>query len=74
MSEVRTRHDIPAYMRMIADGHLVADELATSRQPLEEVNIAFEHAAARRGIRAMIEFRAGGRVGQAPTAKASSTS
>ncbi|SEH01765.1 S-(hydroxymethyl)glutathione dehydrogenase / alcohol dehydrogenase [Nonomuraea solani] len=56
MGEVRSRHDIPAYMRMVTGGHLVADELATSCWPLEEVNTAFEHAAARKGVRAMIEF------------------
>ncbi|WP_281427113.1 hypothetical protein [Nonomuraea ceibae] len=43
-------------MRMVTGGHLVADALATSCWPLEEVNAAFEQAAARNGVRAMIVF------------------
>jgi len=56
MGEVRSLHDIPAYLRMVAGGQLIADELATSRWPLDGVNEAFDHASARRGVRTMIEF------------------
>jgi S-(hydroxymethyl)glutathione dehydrogenase/alcohol dehydrogenase len=56
MGEVRTRHDIPAYLRMTASGRLSADDLATAVMPLDQVNEAFSHAAARHGIRTMIEF------------------
>ncbi|MGH3391176.1 MAG: zinc-binding dehydrogenase [Actinomadura sp.] len=56
MGEVRTLHDIPIYARMVCSGQLKADELATSNWPLEEVNAAFDHASARRGIRTMIRF------------------
>lgn len=56
MGEVRTCHDIPAYMRMVVGGQLSADELATHRWPLDAVNDAFDHASARKGIRTMIEF------------------
>jgi S-(hydroxymethyl)glutathione dehydrogenase/alcohol dehydrogenase len=56
MGEVRTRHDIPAYLQMAASGRLVTDDLATSVMPLDQVNDAFSHAAAKRGIRTMIEF------------------
>jgi S-(hydroxymethyl)glutathione dehydrogenase/alcohol dehydrogenase len=35
---------------------LVADQLATSAWPLDQINDAFDHAAARHGIRTMIEF------------------
>lgn len=56
MGEVRTRHDIPAYLQMVASGRLAADQLATSTWPLDQINDAFENAAARRGIRTMIEF------------------
>ncbi|SDI48305.1 S-(hydroxymethyl)glutathione dehydrogenase / alcohol dehydrogenase [Sinosporangium album] len=56
MGEVRSLQDIPAYIRMVISGRLVADDLATSRWPLERVNEAFGHASARRGIRTMIEL------------------
>jgi S-(hydroxymethyl)glutathione dehydrogenase / alcohol dehydrogenase len=56
MGEVRSRHDIPIYQQLVASGQMHADELATSRWPLEDVNTAFSHAAARNGIRTMIEF------------------
>jgi S-(hydroxymethyl)glutathione dehydrogenase/alcohol dehydrogenase len=56
MGEVRTHCDIPVYVRMAAAGQLVADELATARWPLNKINEAFDHARARRGIRAMIQF------------------
>ena len=56
MGEVRTRRDIPAYLRMAASGRLAADDLATAAMPLDQVNDAFSHAAARHGIRTMIEF------------------
>ncbi|MEU4234877.1 zinc-binding dehydrogenase [Nonomuraea sp. NPDC026600] len=56
MGEVRTLHDIPAYVRMVVGGQLTADELATHRWPLSEINDALDHASARRGIRTMIEF------------------
>ncbi len=56
MGEVRSLHDIPAYVRMVVGGQLIADELATSRWPLDKVNEAFHHATARRGIRTMIEL------------------
>ncbi|MGP4029678.1 zinc-binding dehydrogenase [Actinomadura sp. 3N407] len=56
MGEVRTRHDIPAYLEMVASGRMVADELATSTWKLDQVNDAFDHAAGRHGIRTMIEF------------------
>jgi S-(hydroxymethyl)glutathione dehydrogenase/alcohol dehydrogenase len=56
MGEVRSHHDIPGYVRMAISGNLIADELATSRWSLDEVNEAFDHASARRGIRTMIEF------------------
>ncbi|MBG0818655.1 hypothetical protein [Planomonospora sp. ID82291] len=56
MSAVRSLHDIPAHMRMVVAGQLIADELATARWPLEKVNDAFEHAGARRSVRTMIEF------------------
>jgi S-(hydroxymethyl)glutathione dehydrogenase/alcohol dehydrogenase len=44
MGEVRTRHDIPAYLQMVASGRLVADELATSTWTLDQVHDAFHHA------------------------------
>jgi S-(hydroxymethyl)glutathione dehydrogenase/alcohol dehydrogenase len=56
MGEVRSLHDIPAYQKMVVSGQMRADELATSRWPLEDVNTAFGQAAARHGIRTMIEF------------------
>lgn len=56
MGEVRSLHDIPAYVRMVEGGQLIADELANSRWPLDQVNEAFDHASARRGVRTMIEF------------------
>ncbi len=56
MGEVRTRHDIPTYVRMVASGQLIADDLATTRFPLDQINDAFDHATAKRGIRTMIEF------------------
>jgi len=56
MGEVRSHHDIPAYQRLVTGGQMHADELATSHWPLEDVNTAFSQAAARHGIRTMIEF------------------
>ncbi|TDE32144.1 zinc-binding dehydrogenase [Actinomadura sp. 6K520] len=56
MGEVRTRHDIPVYLQMAASGRLTADDLATSTWPLNQINDAFANAAARHGIRTMIEF------------------
>ncbi|WP_256790421.1 MULTISPECIES: zinc-binding dehydrogenase [Frankia] len=56
MGEVRTHHDIPAYVRMAAEHRLLADDIATTRFPLNEINEAFNHATARRGIRTMIDF------------------
>ena len=56
MGEVRTRHDIPTYLRMAATGQLNADQLATSHWPLSQINEAFSNAANRHGIRTMIEF------------------
>jgi S-(hydroxymethyl)glutathione dehydrogenase/alcohol dehydrogenase len=56
MGEVRTRHDIPAYLQMAASGRLVTDDLATAAMSLDQVNHAFSNAAARHGIRTMIEF------------------
>lgn len=56
MGEVRTRHDIPAYLQMVRSDRLVADQLATATWRLDQVNDAFEYAAARHGIRTMIEF------------------
>jgi S-(hydroxymethyl)glutathione dehydrogenase/alcohol dehydrogenase len=56
MGEVRTRHDIPACLQMVASGRRIADQPATSTWPLGQINDAFNHAAARRGIRTMIEF------------------
>jgi S-(hydroxymethyl)glutathione dehydrogenase/alcohol dehydrogenase len=41
---------------MVASGKLIADELATSHWSLAEVNTAFDHATARRGVRTMIVF------------------
>lgn len=56
MGEVRSRYDIPVYQQLVTSGQMRADELATSRWPLEDVNTAFSHATARNGIRTMIEF------------------
>ncbi|HVB46737.1 MAG TPA: zinc-binding dehydrogenase [Streptosporangiaceae bacterium] len=56
MGEVRTAQDIPTYQHMVTDGQMLADELATATWPLHEVNTAISHAAARQGIRTMIEF------------------
>ncbi len=56
MGEVRTLHDIPVYQQLVASGQMLADQLITSSWPLAEVNTALSNAAARHGIRTMIEF------------------
>lgn len=56
MGSVRTRADIPRYADLVHKGMLQADDIATHRRPLEEINEALRAATAREGIRQMIRF------------------
>ncbi|MGR7000739.1 zinc-binding dehydrogenase [Yinghuangia aomiensis] len=56
MGEVRTHHDIPRYISLAQGRALDSDHLATAHYPLDDVNVALDHARARTGIRTMITF------------------
>ncbi|WP_457033745.1 zinc-binding dehydrogenase [Kitasatospora sp. P5_F3] len=56
MGSVCTRADIPRYAELARKGLLAADDIATHRRPLMEINEALRAAIAREGIRQMIRF------------------
>ncbi|TQF03174.1 zinc-binding dehydrogenase [Kitasatospora acidiphila] len=56
MGSVRSRADIPRYADLARTGMLAADDIATHRRPLQEINEALRAATAREGIRQMIRF------------------
>jgi S-(hydroxymethyl)glutathione dehydrogenase/alcohol dehydrogenase len=56
MGSARTRTDIPRYADLVDRGLLRADELVTTRRPLNRINDAFDDARAHRGVRAVITF------------------